>query len=100
LRAEGLSCSFDVLFRVLGISKLQFLIKKYQIFFFRCKFFSIFGHQSLDPDQYSVKNAESGSETLQNTISKLLLQVWGLTTVPRILMHIEISGPGQRSLTS
>ncbi len=33
LRAEGFSCSFDVLFGGLGISKSQFLIKKYQIFF-------------------------------------------------------------------
>jgi hypothetical protein len=28
LRAEGCSCSLDVLYRGLGISKLQFLIKK------------------------------------------------------------------------
>jgi hypothetical protein len=28
LRAEGFSCSFDVLYEGLGIRKLQFLIKK------------------------------------------------------------------------
>ncbi len=39
LMAEGVSCSLDVLYGVLGISKLQFLIKrrketKYQFYFF------------------------------------------------------------------
>jgi hypothetical protein len=29
LRAEGFSCSLDVLYVGLGINKLQFLIKKY-----------------------------------------------------------------------
>ncbi len=38
LRAEGFSCSFDALYAGLGISKLQFLIKKdtttFQLYFF------------------------------------------------------------------
>jgi hypothetical protein len=38
------SCSLGVLYRGLGISILQFLIKKY--FFFSFKFFAIFGHQN------------------------------------------------------
>ncbi len=33
LRAEGFSCSFGVLYGGLGISKLQFLIKKREIKF-------------------------------------------------------------------
>jgi hypothetical protein len=33
LRAEGFFCSLDVLYRGLGISKLQFLIKKILNFF-------------------------------------------------------------------
>ena len=61
LRAEGFSCSLGVLYGGLGISKLQFLIKKIKI-----KFpISILGHQTLDPDPESGsairKNAGSGS---------------------------------------
>jgi hypothetical protein len=41
LKAEGFSCSLKVLFEGLGISKLQFLIKKH---FFQLKIFLIFGH--------------------------------------------------------
>jgi hypothetical protein len=46
LRAEGFSCSLEVLYRGLGISKLKFLIKKIEIFFFSFRFFPIFGHQN------------------------------------------------------
>ena len=49
LRAEGFSCSLGVLYGGLGISKLQFLIKKIKIKF-PAYFFSILGHQTLDPD--------------------------------------------------
>jgi hypothetical protein len=74
-RAEGFSCSLDVLYKGLGISKFKFLIKKVSNKFFSCKFFSILGHKKpgsgLDPDRYSATNAgpgsglnESGSETL------------------------------------
>ncbi len=45
LRAEGLSCSLDVLYGGLGISEMQLNKKTYQ-FFFSCKFFSIFCHQN------------------------------------------------------
>jgi hypothetical protein len=65
LRAEGFSCSLGVLFGGLGISKLQFLIKKIEIKFPAINFFSILGHQTLDPDPGSGsairKNAGSGS---------------------------------------
>ncbi len=60
LRAEGFSCSLGVLFGGLGISKLQFLIKKIKIKFPAVNFFSILGHQTLDPDP------ESGSAIRKN----------------------------------
>jgi hypothetical protein len=44
-RAEGFSCSLDVLYGGLGISKLQCLIRKgrkIQLYFFS----SVFGHQN------------------------------------------------------
>ncbi len=54
LRAEGFFCNLDVLYGGLGIGKLEFLIQKNLMFFFNCKFFSIFGHHNpgygLDPD--------------------------------------------------
>ncbi len=57
LRAEGFFCSLVVLYGGLGISKLQFLIKKFKIKVFRCKFFSILGHQTWirNPDLQLVK---------------------------------------------
>ncbi len=60
LRAEGFSCSLEVLYEVLGRSKLQFLIHKKKkncsaVFFT----YSIFGHQipesGSDPDPDSLK---------------------------------------------
>jgi hypothetical protein len=51
LRAEGFSCCLGVLYEGLGINKLQFLIKrKMKIKFIAVNFFSILGHQTLDPD--------------------------------------------------
>ena len=47
---EGFSCSLGVLYGGLGISKLQFLIKKIEITFPAKHFFSILGHQTLDPN--------------------------------------------------
>ncbi len=48
--AEGFSCSMDVLYEGLGISKLQFLIKK-NIDFFSSKFFPQFlVIKTLDPE--------------------------------------------------
>jgi hypothetical protein len=41
LKDEDFSCSLDVLFVGIGISKLQFLIKKIY-YFFTCKFFPNF----------------------------------------------------------
>jgi hypothetical protein len=40
--AEGFSCSLGVLYEGLGISKLQFLIKKNRKKNFSCNFFAIF----------------------------------------------------------
>ncbi len=50
LRAEGFSCSLGVLYGGLGISKLQYLIKKIEIKFPAINFFSILDHQTLDLD--------------------------------------------------
>jgi hypothetical protein len=44
LRAEGCSCSLDVLYGGLGISELQFLITNFSWFFFK----------TLDPDSDSM----------------------------------------------
>jgi hypothetical protein len=44
LSAEGFSCGLGVLYGGLGISKLQFLIKKIEIKFPAINFFSILGH--------------------------------------------------------
>ncbi len=46
LRAEGFSCSLGVLYGGLGISKLQFLIKKENKIFHLFFSSSIFGHQN------------------------------------------------------
>ncbi len=55
-RAEGFSCSLDIRYGGLGISKLQFLIKKGFKKISAVFFSSIFGHQNpgsgLDPDPY------------------------------------------------
>jgi hypothetical protein len=64
LRAEVFSGSLSVLYGGLGISKLQFLIKKIEIKFPAINFFPILGHQTLNPDLGSGsairKNAGSG----------------------------------------
>jgi hypothetical protein len=80
LRAEGFSCSLGVLYVGLGISKLQFLIKKIKIKFPDIHFFSILGHPTLDPDPGSGsairKNAGSGS------VSGSALNQCGSETLP------------------
>jgi hypothetical protein len=68
LRAEGFSCSLGVLYGGLGISKLQFLIKKIDIKFLAINFFNFWSsnpgsgsvirnpdpqlEKMLDPDPY------------------------------------------------
>jgi hypothetical protein len=49
LRAEGYSCSLDVLYGRLGISKLQILIKKYQTKILAVNFFQFLVIKTLDP---------------------------------------------------
>ncbi len=81
--AEGFSCSLGVLYRGLRISKLQFLTKKIKIKFPALNFFSILGHQTLDPDPGSgsaiIKNAGSGS-ALNQCGSATLLEVQKITS--------------------
>jgi hypothetical protein len=59
VRAEGFSCSLDFLYGDLGISKLQFLLKKAKKRFSAVIFSSIFVHQKpgsgLDPDPDSLE---------------------------------------------
>jgi hypothetical protein len=57
LRAEGFSCSLSVLYGGLGISELQFLIKKISNFLLSCTFFQLlFSLKMLDPDPDSIRN--------------------------------------------
>ncbi len=69
LRPEGV-CSFDVFYGGLGISKLQFFIKKRYNKISAVIFSSIFGYQN--PGSRFTWNAGSGSTTLIQT--KLLLK--------------------------
>jgi hypothetical protein len=54
LRAEGFSCSLDVLYKGLGISKLQFFLskngKKIQLFFY------FWSYPESDPDLQHCRN--------------------------------------------
>jgi hypothetical protein len=61
LRAEGFSCSLDFSYGGLGISKLQFLIKKISNIFSAVNFFLIFGHKAWILIGFQPKNAKSGS---------------------------------------
>jgi hypothetical protein len=60
LRAEGFSCSLSVLYGGIGISKLQFLIKKIKNKFPAVDFFNF---RSSNPGSGSaiIKNSGSGS---------------------------------------
>ena len=59
MRAEGFSCSLDVLYGGLGISKMQFLIKKLFKKKFRYNFFQFLVIKTLDldpdPDWYRIQ---------------------------------------------
>ncbi len=61
LKDESFSCSLNVLYGGLGISKLQFLIKKRYTKLSAVFFSSIFGHQKpvsgLDPDLYPDRDS-------------------------------------------
>jgi hypothetical protein len=57
VRDEDFSCSLDVLYGGLGISKLQFEEKKYK--FFSALNFPIFGHQDPGSGSALTKNARS-----------------------------------------
>jgi hypothetical protein len=92
LRAEGFSCSLGVLYGVLGISKLQFLIKKIEIIFPAINFF-ILGHQTLDPDLGSGsairKNAGSGSALNQCGSETLLFSLCCVTADNLYVRHLK-----------
>ncbi len=69
LRAEGFSCCFCVLYGGLGITKLQFLSKKYPIFSAVIFFSPIFGHQN------------TGFRTGSGSVSGSALNQCGSTTL-------------------
>ncbi len=53
----------------MGISYLQFLIEKISTFFSAVNIFKFLAETlDPDPDGFSAKNAESGSESLKGTI--------------------------------
>jgi hypothetical protein len=55
LRAEGFFCNLDVLYRGIGIGKLQFLILKKLIFFSAVIFFQFLVIKALDPDWIRIR---------------------------------------------
>ncbi len=81
LRTEGFSCSLGVLYGGLGISKLQVLIKNMYIKISSCKFCSLFGHQTLDPEldpdphPQSEKKTGSGSAINQGGSKPCVLRL-------------------------
>ncbi len=88
-RAEGFFCSLGVLYGGLGISKLQFLIKKLKIKISSCKFFFNFRSSNLNPDP----DLDSGSAIRKNARSGSALNQWGSATLSKPLN----SGSGSRS---
>jgi hypothetical protein len=58
---EDFSCCLDVLYGGLGITKMEFLIKKYHS---SCKFFQIFCHQNPGSGYGSALTTKCGSTTL------------------------------------
>ncbi len=54
-RKKGFSCSLDVLHGRLGISKLQFLMKKISNLFFNLIFFKFTVIKTLDPDWIRIR---------------------------------------------
>ncbi len=54
LWAAGFFCNLDILYRGLGIGKLQFLIKIF-FFFFSCYFFQFLVIKALDPDWIRIR---------------------------------------------
>jgi hypothetical protein len=58
LRAEGFSCGLGVLYGGLGINKLPFFDQENKNLISSCKFFSILGHQTLDPDPQLEKTLD------------------------------------------
>ena len=94
LRAERFSCSLGILYGGLGISKLQFLIKKIEIKFPAINFFSILGHQTLDLGSGSgirIWDPESGSAIRKNagsgSVSGSALNQCGSETLPETFLN-------------
>ncbi len=61
MRAEGFSCSLDVLYGGLGIIKLQFLIKKELLKKFELQCLVM---KTLDPDQESLEMLDPDPDSM------------------------------------
>ncbi len=82
LRAEGVSCSLDVLYGGLRIIKLQILIKKRKEKKFCRRFLSTFVHQNPGSVSEFTWNASSGSGYKESGSTALIktLSYWSKTT--------------------
>jgi hypothetical protein len=74
LWTEGFSCSLDVLYGGLGISKLQFLMKKERKKIFSCIFFFILVIETLDPyldpNSLEMLDPDPYPDSIHNTANK------------------------------
>ncbi len=90
LRAEGFFCSVGVLYGGLGISKLQFLIKKIKIKISSCNFFLNF--RPSNTDLVRDQDAESGSAIRKNagygSVSGSALNQCGFATLIQRVAHL------------
>jgi hypothetical protein len=81
LRDEGFSCSLGVLYGGLGISKLQFLIKKIKIKFPAIHFFQF---KVIKP-RIQIRDPESGSAIRKNAVSGSALNQCGSETLKKTI---------------
>ncbi len=88
MRAEGFSCSLEILYEGLGIGKLLFLIQR--IIFFAVNFFNLWSSKpwiriGIQPNEY-------GSETLVHKTPLLLGSIDGMTNETGISYYPAHSG--------
>jgi hypothetical protein len=100
LRAEGFSCSLDVLYGGRGISKLQFLIKEIEIKFPAINFFPILGHQTPDPESGSAIRKNAGSALNQCRSETLLIDIVHVTSVVEPKIFLSALNPAPQSCKS
>jgi hypothetical protein len=64
LRAEGFSCSLGVIYGGLGLSKLQFLIKKIEIKFPAINFFYFRSSNPVSGSRFRIRNPDQQLEKM------------------------------------